>query len=144
MTVNVIGQWYCTKLAVEHMGKTGGGAIVNNASISGVMAFPGAVDYAASKHALVGMTKGHALECAGRNVRINCICPGFFKTDMFAENFAEAEAHLSENVIPAGRIADPEEVSKLVYWLLVDGTYCYGASIVIDGGIMAGPKPQAG
>lgn len=139
--INVIGQWYCTKRAVQNMRKHGaGGSIVYCSSISGVMSFPLASDYAASKHAVVGMTKGQALECARHNIRINVICPGFHKTDMYEEQFGAATETLTEQMIPASRIAEPREVANLVYWLLVEGTYCYGTNIIADGGITTGPK----
>lgn len=139
MRVNVIGQWYCTRRAVRNMAKNGGGAIVYNSSISGTVAFPNAADYAASKHAVVGMVKGHAIECAPLKIRVNGICPGFFKTDMFDDYFAPAEEYLSKSKIPAGRIGTVEELAGLVYWLLVEGTYCYGENIVFDGGMTIGP-----
>jgi NAD(P)-dependent dehydrogenase (short-subunit alcohol dehydrogenase family) len=145
LTVNVIGQWYCAKRAIENMLRHGGGgSVVYNSSISGVMTFPLASDYAASKHAVVGMAKAQALEFARHGVRVNVVCPGFFQTDMFQENYAGAPSeHLTKNVVPAERIADPEEVASLVYWLLVDATYCHGSIIVADGGITAGPKLQS-
>ncbi|MDP6182967.1 MAG: SDR family oxidoreductase [Gammaproteobacteria bacterium] len=139
--VNVIGQWYCTKRAVQHMCKHGaGGSVVYCSSISGVMSFPLASDYAASKHAVVGMSKGQALECARHNIRINVICPGFHKTDMYEEQFGDAAETLTETMIPASRIAEPREVANLVYWLMVEGTYCCGTTIVADGGLTTGPK----
>ena len=141
MRVNVIGQWYCTRRAVMNMAKNGGGAIVYNSSISGTVAFPNAADYAASKHAVVGMVKGHAIECAPLKIRVNGICPGFFKTDMFDDNFGQAEEYLSKSKIPASRIGNVGELAGLVYWLLVEGTYCYGENIVFDGGMTIGPIP---
>ncbi|RJP21421.1 MAG: SDR family oxidoreductase [Deltaproteobacteria bacterium] len=139
LRVNVIGQWYCTRRAVRNMAKNGGGSIVYNSSISGTVAFPGAADYAASKHAVVGMVKGHAIECAPMKIRVNGICPGFFKTDMFDEYFGGAAEYLSDTKIPARRIGTVEELAGLAYWLLVEGTYCYGENIVFDGGMTIGP-----
>lgn len=139
MRVNVIGQWYCTKAAVRIMEKNGGGSIVYNTSISGTTAFPNAADYAASKHAAVGMVKGHAIECAPKKIRVNGICTGFIRTDMFDEYFGAAESFLADTKIPARRVGKVEEVASLAYWLLVEGTYCYGTNIVLDGGITIGP-----
>lgn len=141
LKVNVIGQWYCTKLAVQHMAENGGGSIVYNASISGIRAFPGASDYAASKHAVLGMVKGHAIDGAVQNVRVNAICPGLIRTDMYDEHYGVAEEYMTSTKIPARRIGDPEEIASLVYWLLVEGTYCYGESIVIDGGMSISTIP---
>jgi NAD(P)-dependent dehydrogenase (short-subunit alcohol dehydrogenase family) len=139
LKVNVIGQWCCTKMFVRHMANKGGAAIVYNSSISGVQAFPYAADYAASKHAVVGMVKGHAIECAPLGIRVNGICPGFFKTDMYEEYFGAAGEYFTRSKIPARRIGDVEELAGLVYWLLVEGTYCYGENIVFDGGMTIGP-----
>ncbi len=141
LRVNVIGQWYCTKLAVENMAKNGGGAIVYNASISGIRAFPYASDYAASKHAVLGMVKGHAIDGATQNVRVNGICPGLIRTDMYEEFYGAAEEYMTSTKIPARRIGDPEEIAGLVYWLLVEATYCYGESIIIDGGMTISTIP---
>ena len=141
LKVNVIGQWYCTKLAVRNMAKNGGGAIVYNASISGIRAFPYASDYAASKHAVLGMVKGHAIECATQNIRVNGICPGLIRTDMYETFYGAAEEYMTSTKIPARRIGDPEEIAGLIYWLLVEGTYCYGESIVIDGGMTISTIP---
>ena len=143
LRVNVIGQWYCAKLAVESMLRHGGGgAVLYNSSISGVMTFPLASDYAASKHAVVGMAKAQALEFARHGIRVNVLCPGFFRTDMYEESYGAATDHLTSHVIPAERIGDPEEIADLAYWLLVKGTYCNGSIVVADGGITAGPKLQ--
>ena len=141
--VDVIGQWYCAKRAAANMiSKGNAGSILYCASISGVMTFPMATDYAAAKHAVVGMAKGQALECAQHGIRINTLCPGFIKTDMYDEHFAVATEILTSAVIPASRIAEPEEVADLAYWILVEGTYCVGSCFVADGGIVAGPKYQ--
>jgi NAD(P)-dependent dehydrogenase (short-subunit alcohol dehydrogenase family) len=143
LTVNVIGQWYCAKLAIQSMLRHGGGgSVLYNSSISGVMTFPLASDYAASKHAVVGMAKAQALEFARYGVRVNVLCPGFFRTDMYEESYGAATAHLTGNVVPAERIGDPEEIARLAYFLLVEGTYCNGSIVVSDGGIVAGPKLQ--
>lgn len=146
LTVNVVGQWACGKRAIENMLRHGeGGAVLYNSSISGVMTFPLASDYAASKHAVVGMAKAQALEFARNRIRVNVLCPGFFATDMFQESYGEAGAsHLNANVIPAERVGDPDEIARLAYFLLVEATYCNGSVVVADGGITAGPKMQNG
>jgi NAD(P)-dependent dehydrogenase (short-subunit alcohol dehydrogenase family) len=85
------------------------------------------------------MVKGHAIECAVHNIRVNGICPGLIRTDMYEEFFGAAEEYMTGTKIPARRIGKDEEIASLVYWLLVEGTYCYGESIVIDGGMTIGP-----
>ncbi len=144
LSVDVIGQWHCSKRAVENMVRHGnGGAILYCASISSVMAFPMASDYAAAKHAVAGMAKAQALECTQHNIRINTLSPGFLKTDMYEDNFGAATEMLTQSMIPASRIAEAEEIANMAYWILVEGTYCYGSNIIADGGITAGPKHQA-
>src|SRR5258706_9872112 len=105
-------------LAIKSMLRHGGGgSVLYNSSISGVMTFPLASDYAASKHAVVGMAKAQSLEFARRGIRVNVLCPGFFRTDMFEESYGAAgTAHLTTSVIPAERIGDPEEIAALAYW----------------------------
>jgi NAD(P)-dependent dehydrogenase (short-subunit alcohol dehydrogenase family) len=129
LAINVVGQWYCAKLAIANMLRHGGGgAVLYNSSISGVMTFP--------------LASAQALEFARDGIRVNVLCPGFFRTDMYEESYGAATDQLTGSVIPAERIGDPEEIAALAYWLLVEGTYCNGSIVVADGGITAGPKLQ--
>lgn len=135
--VNQTGVFYGMKCALQQMMQQGGGAIVNNASLAGVKASCNHISYAASKFAVVGMTKAAALEYAGRNIRINAVCPGYTESSMLARLLAmrpEVESILKSR-IPMNRFATAGEVAEAIVWLASDGTgYITGQTIVLDGG----------
>ena len=116
-----------------------GGAIVNTSSIAGVVGFPRVPIYAASKHAVIGMTKAVALEYAQQNIRMNAVSPGAVETPMF-ERFAGEEdlrAQLA-SMHPMGRVARPEEIADAVLFLCSDrASFITGHTLVIDGGLVA-------
>lgn len=137
MSTNVKGVWLSMKYEIPAIQKSGGGAIVNNASVAGVIGVPGIPIYIASKHAVIGLTKSVALEYARQNVRVNAVNPGPIATEMF-ENFRrgnpEAVAQIIESV-PAGRVGTPDEIASSVLWLCSPGAaYVTGQNISIDGG----------
>ena len=109
MNVNVKGVWLSMKYEIPEMIRSGGGAIVNNSSVAGVMGFPQMPIYIASKHAVLGLTKSAALEYAKSGIRINAIAPGGVETDM-AKRVVEHNHQFLETLTsmhPIGRIADP-------------------------------------
>jgi len=119
----------------------GRGAIVNTASVAGLAGFPRACAYAASKHAVVGLTRTAALEYAAAGLRINAVCPGWTRTPM-VEHALAASPHLQEAHIeasePIGRMASPEEIAAAVVWLCSDAaSFVTGHAMVVDGGLMA-------
>ena len=118
----------------------GGGAIVNTASVMGLVGSPAAVGYVASKHGVVGLTKSAALAYAQTGIRVNAVCPGYVRTPMTAEILAvrpEAE-QLWLAAEPVGRLASPEEVAALVVWLCSDAaSFVTGAAMPVDGGLVA-------
>jgi NAD(P)-dependent dehydrogenase (short-subunit alcohol dehydrogenase family) len=145
MDVNVRGVWLGLKAAIPHMTRRGSGSIVITSSIQGLSAMPGTTGYTTSKHALVGMMKGAALELAQRNIRVNTIHPGFADTPMMQRIHQAAspgapsamEAAISATV-PMRRYATAEEIALLMLYLASDESgYCTGASYPIDGGILA-------
>ena len=117
--------------------KTGRGVIVNNASIAGMVGFPGLPAYVASKHGIIGLTQNASLEYAKQGLRVNAVCPGVIKTpmiDRFTHNSKEAE-HQFENQEPVGRMGRPEEIAETVIWLCSDAaSFVTGDAIPVDGG----------
>lgn len=142
--VNVKGLWLCMKHQLKHMQKNGGGSIVNNASIAGLIGFPGLGLYVASKHAVLGLTKSAALENGALGIRINAVSPALIETDM-AERFLAAEPDKREENIaymeslhPIGRFGKPEEIASAVTWLCSDdASFVLGQSLTVDGGFTA-------
>jgi NAD(P)-dependent dehydrogenase (short-subunit alcohol dehydrogenase family) len=135
--VNLKGVWLCLKYEIMQMLKTGGGAIVNNASIAGLVGFTNIPAYVASKHGVIGLTKNAALEYAKAKIRVNVVCPGVIKTpmiDRFTGKSKEVEKQF-ENMEPVGRLGQPEEVAEAVMWLCSDASsFVTGDAIPVDGG----------
>jgi NAD(P)-dependent dehydrogenase (short-subunit alcohol dehydrogenase family) len=137
---NVKGVFLSIKHEVAQMLKQGGGAIVNNASIAGLVGFPGAALYAASKHAVLGLTKTVALELAKQNIRVNAVSPAAIQTDMldrFIGQQDDAKAGLA-TLHPIGRIGRPEEITAAVLFLSsARASFITGQNLTVDGGFTA-------
>jgi NAD(P)-dependent dehydrogenase (short-subunit alcohol dehydrogenase family) len=135
---NLKGVWLSMKYQIPQMLKQGGGAIVNNSSILGLVGLANASIYVASKHGVIGLTKSLALEHAKNNIRINIVCPGIIDTDMVSRGFGEeAKSQLTE-LQPLGRLGQPEEIANGVVWLCSDAaSFLIGHCLTIDGGYMA-------
>jgi NAD(P)-dependent dehydrogenase (short-subunit alcohol dehydrogenase family) len=133
--VNVFGVLFCLQAQIRVMLGSGGGSIVNTASVSGVRALPNISLYTASKHAVIGLTRSAAREYSAKGIRVNCVCPGFVQTDMTKGRFdAQTEAALAAQH-PIGRFADPAEIAETVLWLLGDGaSFVTGSCVFVDGG----------
>ena len=135
--VNVLGIAYGIKSAAELMQK--GGRIINTASAAGLIGVSGLADYAASKHAVVGLTKSAALELADKHIRVNCVCPTTVNTPMANEEGGEHMLNAEKLLVPLGRICEPEEVAALIHFLASnDCNFVNGQAIAIDGGMSAG------
>ncbi|WP_322062908.1 SDR family NAD(P)-dependent oxidoreductase [Paraburkholderia sp. J63] len=133
--LNFKGVYYGVKYQVEAMLRNGGGAIVNNASIFGLRGMNGIAHYVAAKHAVVGLTRAVAKECATRNIRVNAVCPGATETPNYLRS-AGGDVHLLDAVIPMGRIGQPHEVADAVLWLLSpQAAYVTGTTLSVDGGM---------
>jgi acetoacetyl-CoA reductase len=135
LNVNLLGAFQMTKAVLEHMIERGSGRIVNISSVIGETGNVGQANYAASKAGLFGFTKSLALEMAQRGITVNSVAPGFIETEMVA---AIPEAALSKIVekIPQRRLGKPEEVARVVRFLLEDdSSYITGAVYSINGGL---------
>jgi NAD(P)-dependent dehydrogenase (short-subunit alcohol dehydrogenase family) len=139
LAVNLTGVWLCMKYEIVQMLHHGGGAIVNTASIAGLVGGAGGAAYTASKHGVVGLTKTAALEYAQQGIRVNCICPGYIQTPMTASNLSDPERQAQ--IIarePIGRVGTPEEVAETVVWLCSDAaSFVTGHAMTVDGGYVA-------
>jgi len=136
LTVNLTSVWLCMRAELRHMVRHGGGVIVNTSSSAGLYAAVNSgVAYAASKHGVIGLTKTAAKEFAGRDIRINAICPAGVATPLLERTIgAQAMAALAQRD-PANRIATPEEIARAVLWLCSDAaSYTNGQAMLLDGG----------
>ncbi len=138
MRVNALGTFLCMKYEIEHMVEQGGGSIVNDASAAGLRGMPRQVAYAASKHAVIGMTKVAAIDYGGKGIRVNAVCPGFTKTDM-VDRLTGGDPERAERLAaysPMGRLGTVEEVANAVVWLCSDeSSFTNGEAMVLDGGL---------
>ena len=141
MAVNVKGQWLSMKYEIPALLRSGGGSIVNNASVMGLVGSAGMAIYSASKHAIVGLTKSAALECAKQNIRVNAVAPGGVQTDMLDRVTGGPNSVYRAKMAafhPVGRIASPDEISAAVLWLCGDeASFVTGHILVVDGGLTA-------
>jgi NAD(P)-dependent dehydrogenase (short-subunit alcohol dehydrogenase family) len=140
IATNLKAVWLCMKYEIPQMLKNGGGSIVNTASVLGLVGIEQAAAYNAAKHGVVGLTKTAALEFAQKNLRVNCVCPGFIRTAM-VERVVDRGAIAEEMMValePMGRIGRPEEIAEGVCWLFTDAaSFVTGHSLAIDGGFVA-------
>ena len=140
IAINLKGVWLSMKYEIPAILRAGGGAIVNNASMGGLVAFPGIAPYNATKHGVLGLTKSAALDYAKTKLRINAVCPGLIATDMLAGMLGgwEAMEKASAEMQPIGRAGTPEEIASAVVWLCSPGaSLMTGHHIVLDGGMTA-------
>jgi NAD(P)-dependent dehydrogenase (short-subunit alcohol dehydrogenase family) len=137
--VNLTGVFLGMKYAIPEMLKTGGGVIINNASVAGLVGFMGIPAYCASKGGVIQLTRTAALEYARQNIRVNAICPGVIATPMVERAIGTEEARRQfEALEPVGRFGTPEEVARLALYLASDdSTFCTGAPFIVDGGFVA-------
>jgi len=152
MGVNVRSVYLGAKYAVPHMIESGGGSIINTASISGLHGDGGAVVYAASKGAVINLTRALSTDHAPDGVRVNAICPGTIETPpvkRMMENPANRELNIRAHALR--RLGQPEEIANAALWLASDeSSFVSGEAIVVDGGLraqsplgrLADPRPE--
>ena len=139
--INLKGVWWCLKHEIAAMLMTGGGAIVNTASVSGLKGFPPLLPaYVASKFGVVGLTAVTARHYAQQGIRINAVCPGAIDTPML-DRIGEGAQRLGVAMVaenPSGRLGAPEEVAAAVVWLCSDAaSFITGQTLTVDGGFLA-------
>ncbi len=138
MAVNARGVFLGMKHQIPAMIASGGGSIVNTASLAGTQAFAGNGVYVASKHAIIGLTKNAALDYAVRGVRVNAVSPGVTDTAMTQVFDRQSVAAIAARV-PLGRMGQPDDVAAAVMWLCSEeSSYVTGTQIVVDGGMSIG------
>ena len=134
--INLKGTFLVTKEVIPYMMKKREGSIINISSVVGVVGNAGQSNYAASKAGIIGFTKSVAKELASRNIRANCVAPGFIKTDMTDVLSEEVKENI-HNQIPLKRMGEPEEVANLVYFLGSEQSkYITGQVVHVDGGMV--------
>jgi NAD(P)-dependent dehydrogenase (short-subunit alcohol dehydrogenase family) len=141
IAVNLKGLWLCLRREIQEMLRQGGsGAIVNMSSVAGLVGFENLPAYVASKHAVIGLTKTAALECAMKGIRVNAVCPGVIHTEMIDRLTGKDSAVEQQfvNLEPMGRMGTPQEIAEAAVWLCSPAaSFVTGQALAIDGGLVA-------
>lgn len=137
--VNLKGVWLAMRSEIPAMIASGGGSIVNCSSTAAFKMSRGIAVYTATKAALIGLTKGAALDYSRQGIRINAVCPGIIETDFSAEYYRADDAKAASAVArahPLGRVGQPLDVASAVLWLSSgDATFVTGQTVIVDGGL---------
>ena len=142
MAVNLRGMYLRAKAVIPIMKKSGGGAIVNTASISGLVGWPLSAAYCASKGGVIQLTKQMAVDYARDNIRVNCVAPGTTLTPLIERLFQqESDPEQAKQRVaqmhPLGRFAQPEEIAQAIFLASEDASFITGAVLPVDGGYTA-------
>ncbi len=139
IAINLKGVWLSMKYEIPQMVKQGGGTIVNTSSVAGLIGSRTGPAYIASKHGVIGLTRGAAIEYARQNIRVNAVCP-FWTHTALTEPYVRDNPQIETQQagrIPLGRLGTPEEVAAAVVWLCSDGaSFINGHALPIDGGVV--------
>ena len=140
IAVNLTGVFLCMREEIPRMLEHGGGVIVNNSSVAGLVGFAGIPAYTASKHGILGLTKTAALEYAAQGIRVNAVCPGVINTEMITR-FTHGDATAADQLLatePIGRLGTPDEIADAVVWLCSErASFVTGQALAVDGGFVA-------
>lgn len=132
--INLRGTFVCMKHELAQMVRQSSGVIINTSSGAGIRGVAGGAAYAASKHAIIGLTKSAALDYAKSNIRVNAVLPGNIDTPMM-DRFTGGDIQKAVDLEPVGRLGKPEEIADAVLWMSADlGAFVIGAAISVDGG----------
>lgn len=137
--VDFFGTFYCMRAELKQFLKQGQGSIVNTGALGSVYNPGGMGAYDAAKNGVIGMTRAAAVDYADKNIRVNCVAPGFTKTELVTDNFVK-------NVLPTvpmKRAESPEEVAKVFVFVAAQATFMTGQTILSDGGVAVGLKTLA-
>ncbi len=141
IAVNLKGVWHCMRASLGVMLKSGGGHVINVASVAGLRSSPAISAYSASKHGVMGLTKSAAVEYAKYNMRFNAVCPSFIDTPMVQNTLAKLDERAQNAIVkasPMKRLGKVEEVSKAIAWLSSDeSSFMNGHAFTLDGGMLA-------
>jgi NAD(P)-dependent dehydrogenase (short-subunit alcohol dehydrogenase family) len=135
IAVDLTGTWSCMRHELPEIVRSGGGSIVNCASVAGLRAAPTVPAYTAAKHGVVGLTRVAAREYARQGVRVNAICPGTVDTPMFRHSMSPEVIEHLVSTNPSGRLAEAAEIAEVALWLCEDAPgFLTGQAIAVDGG----------
>jgi len=138
IAINLNGVWLGMKYAIPEMVKTGGGSIVNFASIAAIEGFKSVPAYSASKGGVISLSRVASFEYASENIRVNCIAPGTIATPMLIGCWPDEVLNRFREVTPQGRLGEPEEVAQVALFLACDeSSHITGQTLVVDGGSTA-------
>lgn len=140
IAVNLKGVWLCMKYEIPAIVQSGGGSIINLASVAGLIGAPGGADYSASKHGVIGLTRSASLETVRLGVRVNAVCPSFIETPMVT-NLTEQDEKMAQRTrraSPMQRLGTTHEVAGAICWLASEeASFVNGVAFAIDGGLTA-------
>ncbi|MGV0814953.1 SDR family oxidoreductase [Mycolicibacterium boenickei] len=138
IAVDLTGTWSCMRYEIPAIIESGGGSIVNCASVAGLRAAPTVSAYTAAKHGVIGLTRVAAAEYGRQDVRINAVCPGTVDTPMFRRSMSPETIEQLVSANPVGRVAEPDEIAAVAVWLCDEAPgFLTGETITVDGGFCA-------